>query len=54
MNANENDAAVKNRIANNKAATTKSFEYTTKIIWRPPADSSRLFTKFVDSIKIFE
>ena len=48
---NENNAAGNYRINNNKATTSKSFEYTTKIKGSMPADDSRLDTEIVVSLK---
>ena len=43
-----------NRINNNKAITSKSFEYKAKIIGRKPHDNNTLDAKVVVPCKIFE
>ena len=49
--ANENYAAGIYEINNNKIATSKSFEYKTKIIRSIPADNNRLDTDVVVPLK---
>ena len=47
----KNDDVNENNNANNKTATSKSFEYKTKITESTPAKNSRLDTKVVVSLK---
>ena len=52
--ANENNDANNYRINNNKTATSKFFQYKTKVIGRTPNDNNVLDTKVVVPFKIFE